>query len=861
MSSALTCPECASPFAVDQRYCTECGHRVWPLPHNIAGTLAALSGSRRIGTDRLLSTGAGGASSTSGASGARDSRLMLFGQPVEVPSPRAMAVGVLALLAFGVIIGTGSFSLASSPLLVTVNRPAATAATAATTPPSAPLALSSPSTSSAPATSGGSAGGTTAASAPTSSGSASGTNTPTSTPSSSPGTTSTSSSSATSNGLPPIKHVWIIQLGDQGYANTFDSTSSDTYLNKTLATQGEVVPNVYASATSDLANEIGLISGQGPTVQTENNCPTYSAITPGTVGTDGQVSGDGCVYPDSTTSFESELSAAGLSWKAYEQGQGILPASSCIHPELAAADSHFSLTSPAGYVTWRNPLVYLTDVTSGGCTYQDTGLAKLKTDLSESATTPNVSFIYANPCDDGTDTPCLPGAASGTTQSDAFLQSVVPEIMNSAAYKADGMILITFAQAPQTGADADHSSCCDQPTQFPNLPSADYEPSATTTTATGTTTTGTGTTGTGTTGTATTGTGTATTGTDTTATTTTTGAATAPVTTTVPVPFNTATISGPIITIPGVSAPIGTTTSPQGLITGTETTATVTLGATSPIAAGTTTTASATTTTSTTVSPCPTTTGTGTTTTETTGTGTGTTASTDCCPTSTTGTTTAGTTSTTGTTTAGTTTMTSGTPTGTTGAATTATGSTITGTGTGTTEMTASTVCCPTASTGTTTTGTTTTASGTTTGTTGAATTATESTTTGTGTTDTTASTVCCPSTSTSTTTGTGTTTATVPTGTTTSGTATTGTSTTPGCPTTTSASGSASPTGGGGQVGMLVLSKYVTPNSPDGIDYFNTFSITASLEQLFSLKPTGYASTTGLPVFSSFFYSAYNSG
>jgi hypothetical protein len=59
----------------------------------------------------------------------------------------------------------------------------------------------------------------------------------------------------------------------------------------------------------------------------------------------------------------------------------------------------------------------------------------------------------------------------------------------------------------------------------------------------------------------------------------------------------------------------------------------------------------------------------------------------------------------------------------------------------------------------------------------------------------------------------------------------------------------------------MLVLSKYVTPNSPDGIDYFNTFSITASLEQLFSLKPTGYASTTGLPVFSSFFYSAYNSG
>jgi hypothetical protein len=719
MSSALTCPDCTAPFAVDQRYCTECGRRVRPLPHGVATTLAAMSGARRIGADRLSSTAAapGGAASPTGGS-----PLMLFGQPLEFPSPRAMAVAVMALLAFGVIVGTSSFSLASSPLLVTVNRSVGAAATT-TASASAPLALSSPgpSAGSAPAASGGGA----TSSAPTASGNSSGTNLPNGS-SSSTGTTTTA---ATSNGLPPIKHVWIIQLGDQGYANTFDSTSSDTYLNKTLASQGEVVPHVYASATSDLANEIGLISGQGPTVQTESDCPTYTAVTPGTVGGDGQVAGDGCVYPDSTASFESELSAAGMSWKAYVQGQGILPATSCIHPELAAADTHFTLTSPAGYATWRNPLVYLTDVTQGGCTYQDTGLAKLKSDLSNSATTPNVSFIYANPCDDGSDAPCLPGAAAGTAQSDAFLQSVVPEIMKSAAYQADGMILVTFAQAPQTGTGADQSSCCDQPAQFPNLPSADYEPSPTTT-ITGTTTTGTGTDSTGTatdstgtdstgTGTDSTGTGTDSTGTDTTVTS---------VTSTVPVPFNTATISGPIITIPGVSAPIGTTTAPQGLITGTETSATITAGTTTP-----------------------------------------------------------------------------------TGIA-----------GIGTTATTTSTTACPTTTTGTTTgTGTTTTATSTGTGTTGTSPTGT----------------------STTVTTGTETTT--------------TGTGSAPGC----STSSMASPTGGGGQVGMLVLSKYVTPNSPDGVDYFNTFSITASLEQLFNLKLTGYASTTGLPVFSSFLYSAYNSG
>ena len=91
----------------------------------------------------------------------------------------------------------------------------------------------------------------------------------------------------------------------------------------------------------------------------------------------------------------------------------------------------------------------------------------------------------------------------------------------------------------------------------------------------------------------------------------------------------------------------------------------------------------------------------------------------------------------------------------------------------------------------------------------------------------------------------------------------TTGTDTTDtDCTSTTStptASGEASATGGGGQVGMLVLSQYVSKNLQDGVDYFNTFSITGSLEQLFGLSLTGYASTKGLPLFSGFLYSNYS--
>ena len=68
-----------------------------------------------------------------------------------------------------------------------------------------------------------------------------------------------------SSGLPPVKHVFLIVLSDQGYANTFSPVSTDRYLSKTLPKQGELINNYYAVAGSPLANDIALISGQGPT--------------------------------------------------------------------------------------------------------------------------------------------------------------------------------------------------------------------------------------------------------------------------------------------------------------------------------------------------------------------------------------------------------------------------------------------------------------------------------------------------------------------------------------------------------------------------------------------------------------------
>ena len=308
-------------------------------------------------------------------------------------------------------------------------------------------------------------------------------------------------------GLPPVKHVFLIVLSDQGYANTFSPVSTDRYLSKTLPKQGELINNYYAVAGSSLANDIALISGQGPTHQTASNCPKFSLVSPGSPHA-GQVLGDGCVYPASARTLPDQLTANHLTWRAYVQGLGDGPAGqpkTCRFPKLESTDPD-QLPRPGDpYVTWRNPFVYFDSVRLGpGCHKDDVDLSHLKSDLKKPAKTPSLAYIAPSPCDDGSAQSCRPGAKAGLPPADAFLKKIVPEIKQSAAYKGGGLIAITFDEAPQTGPGADPSACCGNPT-YPNLPAAaSTTPPATTTPGTTTTTTATTTTTTSTTTTPTT---------------------------------------------------------------------------------------------------------------------------------------------------------------------------------------------------------------------------------------------------------------------------------------------------------------------------------------------------------------------
>jgi hypothetical protein len=292
--------------------------------------------------------------------------------------------------------------------------------------------------------------------------------------------------------LPPIKHVFLIVLSDQSVSAAFAASSAAPYLSKTLVGEGELMRDYYGVSTGELANMIALISGQGPTPQTAANCSIFAEVTPATAGAEGQVLGGGCVYPKQTLTIADQLTGAGKSWRAYVGGLEDAPAgapTSCRHPAIGSPDSEQVASASDPYVTWRNPFVYFDSLTSGpACAQGDVGLQQLEGDLASAAKTPSLAFIVPDRCHDGSPEPCAPGQPAGLAPAGTFLEKVVPEIELSAAYQEGGLIAITFDRAPQSGPEADSSSCCIS-ASYPNLPS------------TSTSTTTKGTTGAGATGT------------------------------------------------------------------------------------------------------------------------------------------------------------------------------------------------------------------------------------------------------------------------------------------------------------------------------------------------------------------------
>ena len=301
-----------------------------------------------------------------------------------------------------------------------------------------------------------------------------------------------------------IKHVWLIILENKSYDASFTGLNNNTYLWKTLPSQGNLLKNYYGTGHFSLDNYISATSGQAPLTDDQDDCPYYNSIT-GSVDYSGNLDNNsnygqlasaagpnaapgqnGCVYPASVPTLFNQFDKANVSWKGYAQDLGNPDASGPAHSAgvqycgapYASPGSAGSTTQPNPgsanstdqYVPKHFPFPWFESILqSGDCNSQhianlfssDNGLYH---DLQHESTTPAFSWISPNNCSDGHDAVChgnnlsggfadpnTPNAPTNYTgglyAADLFLEHVIPEIEASPAYKDGGLIDVTFDEA------------------------------------------------------------------------------------------------------------------------------------------------------------------------------------------------------------------------------------------------------------------------------------------------------------------------------------------------------------------------------------------------------------------------------
>lgn len=250
-----------------------------------------------------------------------------------------------------------------------------------------------------------------------------------------------------------IKHVFVITLRGAGAEGTFGASSPASYLTGELRPKGTLLSKFTSLAPgAGTADRIASVSGQPPNDATRSDCTTYSQIPPLTApDKQGIVAKNGCVFPNTVSTIGEQLQGKRLSWRGYAEDIDRGPrgaAATCRRPDPDQADPTQVPRSGDTYAARNTPWVYFRSLID--VSYCDSGvlpLSKLSEDLRSVSTTPNYAYLSPGVCSDGSLERCGddPG---GLAAADAFLRRTVPTILDSPAFKQDGLLVIAFVGGP-----------------------------------------------------------------------------------------------------------------------------------------------------------------------------------------------------------------------------------------------------------------------------------------------------------------------------------------------------------------------------------------------------------------------------
>lgn len=209
--------------------------------------------------------------------------------------------------------------------------------------------------------------------------------------------------------------VFIILMENHNWSS-IKGNASAPYINNTLLPM--------ASYTDQYYNPPGI----------HPSLPNYLWLEAGTGFGIANDSPPSVNHQSTTNHFVTRLRNASISWKTYQENitGGICPT-----------------TDTYPYYVKHNPFAYFDDVVSIGCTSVMRPLTELATDLANQ-TIAHYNFITPNICSDMHDS-CAP-TNNPVKQGDDWLAQNVPAILQSAAYRNNGLLLITWDEG-QSGSD------------------------------------------------------------------------------------------------------------------------------------------------------------------------------------------------------------------------------------------------------------------------------------------------------------------------------------------------------------------------------------------------------------------------
>ena len=221
-------------------------------------------------------------------------------------------------------------------------------------------------------------------------------------------------------GLDSNSTVFIILMENHNWSQFHGGTSAP-YINNTLLPMASRAEQYYnpPGLHPSLPNYLWLEAGQNFGIFDDN--PPSSD------------------HQSTTNHFVTQLKNAGISWRAYQEN---------------IAGTACPLTDNYPYAVRHDPFVYFDDVTgnqnpnSTYCIAEARPYTELANDLSNN-TVARYNFITPNVCNDGHDS-CAP-VSDPVRQTDNWLASNLPMILNSQAYKNGGVILITWDEG--SGSD------------------------------------------------------------------------------------------------------------------------------------------------------------------------------------------------------------------------------------------------------------------------------------------------------------------------------------------------------------------------------------------------------------------------